>query len=206
MTQVVNTIESIATSAAAELDDRKSKLAFAKQVIKARNIEGSSDEAFAEVLRTARVLRVYPDATPEEVVVLGKDFEMSPSKVSNYGTALAQLTAAKAPITEDTFGDWFKLVTKPGTAKLRKALMEEISESDASQEGKAAVIKQAAKTFQRTPVVREPAALTLEKVLAFLEQVAATDFGDDTEAVSEALFNAGAAVADQPVDREVVAA
>lgn len=198
------TIESILTAAAADLDDRKSKLSFARGVIKARGI-GISDDEFATQLRTARVLRVYPDATPEEVIALGADFEMSASKVSNYGTALAQLTEAKAPITEDTFGDWFKLVTKPGSAKLRKQLVEEISASDANQQGKAAVIKQAAKGFQRTPVVRAPAVLTLEKVLAFLEQVTATDFGDDTEAVSEALFNAGAAVSDgvDAVEREL---
>lgn len=189
------TIESILTTAAADLDDRKSKLSFARGVIKARGI-GISDEEFATQLRTARVLRVYPDATPEEVVTLGGDFEMSASKVSNYGTALGQLTEAKAPVTEDTFGDWFKLVTKPGSAKLRKALVEEISASDANQEGKAAVIKQAAKTFQRTPVVRAPQALTLEKVLEFLARVADSDFGADTKAVSDALFEAGANLLD----------
>lgn len=204
------TIESVATTAAAALDDRKSKLTFAKEVLKARSIEGSTDAAFAEVLRAARVLRVYPDATAEEIIVLGKDFEMSAAKVSNYGTALSQLQEAKAPVTEDTFGDWFKLVTKPGSAKLRKALIEEISVSEASQDGKAAVIKQAAKTFTRTPVVREPKALDLEAVLAFLERVADADFGSDAQAVSDALFEAGAAVADMvesdPIESEMVAA
>jgi hypothetical protein len=198
------TIESIATAAAASLDDRKSKLAFAKDVARSREL-GTKDEDFATVLRAARVLRVYPDATADEIEVLGKDFEMSASKVSNYGTTLGQLTEAKAPITEDTFGDWFKLTTKPGTAKLRKSLIEEISASDASQDGKAAVIKAAAKAYVRTPVVRDKA-LTVEQVEAFLAKVADQDWGADAETVSDMLFATGGTLigVDQPVDAETV--
>lgn len=193
----VDTVNGIATKAATELDDRKSKLAFGKLVNKA-SATGVSNEIFAEILTTARVNRVYPGTTDSaEIARLAKSdkLNMSSSMVSNYGTTLNQLTESTAPVNESTFGWWFSLVTKPGSAKVRATMMAELKESPATDEEKSNVIRATAENFKRTPVQRDTA-LTLEKVLKFLAEVANTDFGSDTQAVSDALFEFGAIVAD----------
>ena len=205
-TTEVNTVvlELTTAAAAAALDDRKSKLAFAKQVVKAREA-GITDAQFADALLIARIERQFPGSREDGAAIERhrKAFQFSSSKVSNYGTTLNQLTEAKAPITEQTFGDWFKLVTTGGSAAARKELIAELPDVE-SKEEQAAAIHAVAFQFaakQRTP--SDPK-LTLEKVEAFLEKLLGTDFGADKQAVVDALFTAAGQLDDQPVEAEAI--
>lgn len=197
-------LESTTVAAAAALDDRKSKLAFAKQVVKARE-GGITDEQFADALVIARIERQFPGSREDSAAIdrHRKSFQMSSSKVSNYGTTLNQLTEAKAPITEQTFGDWFKLVTTGGSASARKELIAELPDVE-SKEEQAAAIHAIAFQFTAKPRVPSDPKLTLEKVEAFLAKVLETDFGSDKQAVVDAIFTAAGQLDDQPVETEAI--
>lgn len=204
-TQVnLEVLEATTIAGAAALDDRKSKLTFAKQVVKAREA-GITDEQFAEALVIARIERQFPGSRSDEAAIERhrKAFQMSSSKVSNYGTTLNQLTEARAPITEQTFGDWFKLVTTGGSASARKALIADLPDVE-SKEEQAAAIHAVAFQFQAKARVTPDPKLTLEKVEKFLEQVLGTDFGADRQAVVDAMFEAAGKLDDQPVEAEAI--
>lgn len=213
--------EIIIRDAAKALDDRKSKLAFAKQVEKSRN-EGTTDDDFATALLEARVRLAFGDtATVEQY---GKDFQMSASKVSQYGTTMNQLRAAKAPLTEDTFADWFKLTATGGSAKVRNGLIADLTDeenADLTPGEKANVIRAAREAFIGGKSAQgsgsgEPRRITLDGVYGFLERLVAQEWDDtDREEIEQALFDAAAALNDKgtysrpvadPVDAEQVAA
>lgn len=206
--------ETIVTAAAKALDDRKSKLAFAKQVEKSRE-EGTSDEDFASALLTARVELAY--GVGASVEVYGKDFPMSASKVSQYGTTINQLREAKAPLTEETFGDWFKLTATGGSAKVRKetiAFLLEPENQALSQGDKAQLIRTAREQFfagRESSSGSGERKLTLDGVLGYLEKVTAQDWDDtDRATIVQAMFDAASALDDgkvytRPVQDEVEA-
>lgn len=195
--------ETIVTAAAKALDDRKSKLAFAKQVEKSRE-EGTSDEDFASALLTARVELAYGEGA--DVEVYGKDFPMSASKVSQYGTTINQLREAKAPLTEETFGDWFKLTATGGSAKVRKetiAFMLEPENQGLSQGDKAQLIRTAREQFfagRESGGGSGERKLTLDGVLGYLEKVTAQDWDEtDKATIVQAMFDAASALDDGQV-------
>lgn len=196
--------ETIVTAAAKALDDRKSKLAFAKQVEKSRE-EGVSDENFATALLTARVELAYGEGA--DIEVYGKDFPMSASKVSNYGTTINQLREAKAPLTEETYADWFKLVTTGKSAQVRKdtiAFLLEPENQALGQGEKAQLIRKAREEFfaGRTSAESDssPRRLTLDGVLGYLEKVTAQDWDDTDKAIIvQAMFDAASALDDGKV-------
>ena len=199
------TLQTTVTKAAEALDDRKNKLGFARQVESARKA-GIPDADFAVALTAARVARILPGVSdPAAIAKVASDrkLEMSSSKVSQYGVALGQLREAKAPITESTFDNWFRLASTGGTADLRKEMVTSHLEEERSQEEKESYILEKSVGFTKKPRVSEPK-LTLEKVEAFLAKVLETDFGADKQAVVDALIAAGAQLDDQPVEAEVI--
>lgn len=193
--------ETIVQAAAAALDDRKSKLAFARQVLKSR-ATGTNDADFAEALVTARVELAYGEGASVERY--GKEFQLSTSKVANYGTTLSQLQEAKAPITENTFGDWFKLTTSGGSAKTRKELISHLREEarEESQESKAHLIRVARETFLGEKESKGSASggarnITIEGLGKYLEKLAAQEWdGIDRETIQGMLFDAASAISD----------
>ena len=189
----------IVADAAKALDDRKSKLAFAKQVLKSR-AQGVSDADFATALVGARVALAYGEGA--NVDQYAKDFQMSAAKVGNYGTTLAQLQEAKAPITENTFGDWFKMTTTGGSATPRKDLIETLladENADLDQAGKANVIRATREAFFNDRKVKDPGnrAVTIDGIIKMLEKASAQKWDEtDRDAIQTILFDAGAAIAD----------
>lgn len=220
---VMSAEELIVIEAARALDDRESKLEFAKQVEKAREAE-VSDENFSTQLLAARVHLAYgPEA---QVDAYAKEFAMSASKVSQYGTTIAQLRAAGAPLTENTFADWFKLTATGGSAKTRNKLIADLTSeenADLSQEAKANVIRATRLQFiagkssgkgEGDGGASAPRRITLDGMHSFLERLAAQAWDDVERAeVQQALFDAASAVDDgvpylrpevEPVDAEQV--
>lgn len=192
--------ETIVTAAAKALDDRKSKLDFAKQVEKSR-AQGASDADFATDLLKARVELAYGEGASVETY--GKDFPMSASKVSQYGTTITQLRDSKAPLTEDTFADWFKLTTTGGSAKVRTLLGATLTDgTERTQEQKAELIRETREKFfadRKTADSGEGGErrITLDGLHKYLEKVAAQDWDEvERREVTEALFAAGSAVDD----------
>lgn len=218
---VMSAEELIVIEAARALDDRESKLEFAKQVEKAREAE-VSDENFSTQLLAARVHLAYgPEA---EVDSYAKEFAMSASKVSQYGTTIAQLRAAGAPLTENTFADWFKLTATGGSAKTRNGLIADLTSeenADLSQEAKANVIRATRLQFiagkasgKSEGDTSAPRRITLDGMHSLLERLTAQAWDDVERAeVQQALFDAASALDDgvpylrpevEPVDAEQV--
>lgn len=199
--ETVAPVETIVQAAAKALDDRKSKLDFAKQVAKSRG-QGTSDADFAQALVTARVQLAY--GTEANVEHYAKEFQMSAAKVGNYGTTLAQLQEAKAPITENTFGDWFKMTTTGSSATPRKQLIEFLLDGpqvDLPQAEKADLIRQAREAFFNGRKVAEPTrAVTIDGIIKMLEKASAQTWdATDREALQDILFSAGSAIGDGQV-------
>lgn len=197
--------ETIVAAAAKALDDRKSKLDFAKQVEKSRNT-GASDEDFAAELLTARVELAYGEGASVELY--GKDFPMSASKVSQYGTTINQLREAKAPLTEETFGDWFKMTATGGSAKVRKetiAFLLDGENQSLPQSEKAALIRKAREEFFKGKASsgsgeNTPRLITIEGLDKYLTRLSEQDWDEvERKAVIERLFRAGSAMDDGQV-------
>lgn len=126
------TLDALAESLAAAFDDRTAKLSRALLIQTGIDAGYSLDE-IAERLSTASAQRHYPAASAARVKVLAQTtstnggFYVSKATVAIYSKALDSLTRAGVEVSDTTYGQMFRLVSRPGSVEFREALVAKLA-------------------------------------------------------------------------------